>query len=522
MITIYDLFRCTAESFPENPSFISEDVQYTFQEISARINRLANGLYKQGVRPGMTVGILMKNSVDFFCLFYAVNKLGAALMLLNWRLTLENTIEHINLSRCDALIYDEDWSQPLTTSRSRIPGVKLYVSTDGCGDTSIEALHAAGDPEWDFDAGVGPDDPALYLLTGGTSANSKVAIASQETMVMRSLLPRLYNTLDYTSDDNFLIFNPMFHQGGVGIYLPVSIAGGCLTMLKKLDVEKMLQAIEKYRVTRLLLLPPSLCNRIRESPDLQKYDLSSVKVVMLSGGASSGKLAQDVFDTFPNARISSSYGATENAAETMHVYTREEYRANPRIAESVGRRSPFSHLRLVDEAGRDVPLNTPGECLGKSYGMLRGYIGRPSPFVDGYFPTGDYLTCDENGLYYFKDRKNFVIKSAGELVIPSEVESALQLHKAVARAAVFGMPDSDFGEMVTAAVVLKPGCTADEEELRQFTKAHIASYKKPKKIYFLEDLCYTTVGKVDKRALKKLCAEIEERNKRTNHKEKET
>ena len=511
MVTIYDLFRCTAESFPEKLSFITEDAQYTFRDISAKINRLANGLYKRGVRPGMTVGLLMKNSVDFFCLFYAVNKLGAALMMLNWRLTLENTIEHINLSRCETLIYDEDWSEQLASVKSEIPGVKLYVSTDASGDTNIDSLYAVGDPEWDFDSGVGPDDPALYLLTGGTSSNSKAAIASQENMVMRVLLPRLYNTLDYSPEDNFLIFNPMFHQGGVGIYLPVSVAGGCLTMLRKMDVEKVLQAVEKYRVTRLLLLPPSLCNRIKESPELQGYDLSSVKIVMLSGGASSGKLAQDVFDIFPNARISTSYGATENAAETMHVYSREEYRANPHIAESVGRRSPFSHLRLVDEQGRDVPVNTPGECLGKSYGMLRGYIGRPSPFVDGYFPTGDYLACDENGLYYFKDRKNFVIKSGGELVIPSEVEAALQLHEAVAKAAVFGMPDSDLGEMVTAAVVLEAGCTVEEEELQQFTKEHIASYKKPKKIYFVDDLCYTTVGKVDKRALQKLCAEIEEK-----------
>ena len=327
-------------------------------------------------------------------------------------------------------------------------------------------------------------------------------------MMMRVLLPRLYNTLNYTCEDNFLTFNPMFHQGGLGIYLPVSAAGGCITMMEKLDVEKMLASIEKYKITRILLLPPSLCNRIKENPELQKYDLSSVQYVMLSGGASSGALAEQVFDTFPNAKINSSYGATENAAETMHVYTREKYRANPKIATAVGKRSPFTHIRLVDENGKDVPNGTPGECLGKSYGMFDGYIGRPSCLIDGWFPTGDYLTKDDEGYYYFKDRKNFVVKSGGELVIPSEVESALMLNPKVQKASVFGLEDRDLGEKVVAVVVLKPGETISADELIAFTRQHIASYKKPREIFFLDDLQYTSVGKVDKRALQKICAAL--------------
>lgn len=510
MINIYNLFHNTAESFPDNRSVIYHDRIYTFREVDGMICALANKLYDAGVRPKTTVGLLMYNGIDFFCLFYAVHKLGAVLMPLNWRLTLENILEHIQKSECQTLIYDSEWAERIAGLKCDLPADMIYVSNGDCEALQIAPMYEQGDPNWEFDNGVLPNDPAQYLLTGGTSSNSKIAMASQEKMMMRVLLPRLYNTLTYSKDDNFLTFNPMFHQGGVGIYLPVSAAGGCLTMMDRMDVEAILQAIEKYKVTRLLLLPPSLCYRIKENPQLQKYDTSSVKLVMLSGGGSSANLARDVFDTFKNTNISTSYGATENAAETMHEYTREQYEQNPNIAVSIGRRSPFSHIKLIDEDGNQVGVNEVGECYAKAYGMLDGYLGRPSPFVDGWFPTGDFLSYDENGLYYFKDRKNFVVKSGGELVIPSEVEGALLKNDKVQKAAVFGLNDKDYGEKVTAAVVLNPGETATEDELKDFVKSHIASYKKPKTIFFLDDLMYTTVGKVDKRALQKFCQELDE------------
>lgn len=513
MLTIYDLFKCTAESFPDRPSVIHNDTIYTFREINRKVNALAHGLYKSGLRPHMTVGILMYNGVDFFCLFYALYKLGCVLMPLNWRLTSDDIADHILRSKCDALVYDNEWVETIAARKQKFGKDMLYFSNGDAEPCRLSDFYLSCDPEWEFSSGVLPDDPAQYLLTGGTSSNSKIAIATQEKMMMRVLLPRLYNTLNYTYKDNFLTFNPMFHQGGVGIFLPVSLAGGCITMIERMDVEKILQAVEKYRVTRLLLLPPSLCNRIKENPQLQGYDLSTVKYVMLSGGASSGDLANQVFEIFPNAMINTSYGATENAAETMHVYTREQFAENPEIALSIGKRSPFSHLKLLDEKGNEVSFNTPGECYGKSYGMFSGYLGRPDPFVDGYFPTGDYLSRDEKGYYYFHERKKFVIKSGGELVIPSEVEAALMKNPKVSKAAVFGLPDSDYGEKVAAAVVLKDGVECSSDELRQFVKQHIASYKKPQAVFFLDDLCYTSIGKVDKRKLQSICIEIENKNK---------
>lgn len=512
MTTIYDLFKCTASAFPYRRAVIYNDEVYTFKDIDQKVNSLAHGLYKSGIRPQMTVGILMNNGVDFLCVFYALYKLGCILMPLNWRLTPSDIEDHIIRSGCNALIYGAEWNQYVSDFKPNLKPEMHYFGGTAIG-RELDELYKEGDPEWEFSSGVLPDDPAQYLLTGGTSANSKIAVASQEKMVMRVLLPKLYNTLNYSCEDNFLTFNPMFHQGGIGIFLPVSIAGGCITMLDHMDVQRILEAVEKYRVTRLLLLPPSLCHRINESPELQHYDLSSVEYVMLSGGASSNELAEQVFELFPNARINTSYGATENAAETMHIYTREQYVANPRLALSVGKCSPFTQIKLVSENGAEVQANTVGECYGKSPCMLDEYLGRASPFVDGWFPTGDYMSRDENGYYYFCDRKKFVIKSGGELVIPSEVETALLKNPKVSKAAVFGMPDNDYGEKVAAAVVLVDGAECSEEELKQFVKGFIASYKKPKSIFFVDDLCYTTVGKVDKRKLQSICIEIEKQNK---------
>lgn len=508
MINIYGLYKCTAKSFPEKRSIIDRGEIYTFKRMDEKICSLAHSFYQAGIRPGMTVGMLLYNGVDFFCTFYALHKLGCALMPLNWRLTIENTIEHITLSNCEALIYDESWAEKIKAAKPRLKGGIIYISNGPCEELQLNRMYENGDSRWEFDPELRPDDPAQYLLTGGTGSNSKIAVATQEEMMMRTLLPRLYNTLDYSPEDNFLTFNPMFHQGGIGIYLPVSVAGGCLTLMERMDVEQILRAVEEYKVTRLLLLPPSLCWRIKESPELQKYDLSSVRVVMLSGGASSASLAAQVFETFPNAKICSSYGATENAAETMHMYSREDYAADPRIAASIGKRSPFTDIKLLDEDGNEVAENEVGECYGRSYGMFHGYIGRANPFVDGYFPTGDFLSKDENGYYYFKDRKNFVIKSGGELVLPGEVEDVLLSNPKIQKAAVFGMPDKDYGEKVVAAIVLNKGATMTEEELIGFARERIAGYKKPKTVFFMDDLMYTSVGKVDKRALMERCRDL--------------
>ena len=141
--------------------------------------------------------------------------------------------------------------------------------------------------------------------------------------------------------------------------------------------------------------------------------------------------------------------------------------------------------------------------------MFQEYLGKDSPFVDGWFPTGDILSVDENGYYYFKDRKGFMVKSGGENVIPTEVEAAINLHPKVQKSAVFGLPDKKLGEKIVAVVVLNPGETATEEEIIEFTRQHIASYKKPRKIFFMDDFQYTSVGKIDKRAMRSLCAGLD-------------
>jgi len=508
MFNLYNLFSLTAGSYPERPSFIYNDKIYTFKQVHERVNSLAHGLYKAGVRPRDTVGMLMYNGVDFFTMFYAAQKLGVALVMLNWRLTYPDQAAHINISKCDFLIYEESMAEGIASIKDEIC-VKTYISRGKGEELEFGELMKAGDPEWAFDPQVNPEDPALYLLTGGTSALSKVAVATQEKMMLRATLPFVYDGLDYTHEDNFLLFNPMFHFGSEGIYMPVSIAGGCITMMDKMDVEGILQAIEKYKVTRMLLLPPVLCHRIQENPELQKYDRSSVKHVTLSGGASSANLAGLVFETFPNCVIRTCYGGTEFAAEIGHVYTKEEYEANPEIATSIGKRAGFTYIKLLDDDGNEVGPNELGECTATGPAMFKEYLGKPSPFVDGWFHTGDILEMDDKGYYYFRDRKGFMVKTGGENVIPTEVESAINLHPKVQKSAVFGLPDKKLGEKIAAVVVLNPGESATEEEIIEFTRQHIASYKKPKSIFFMDDFCYTTVGKIDKRAMRAICEELD-------------
>lgn len=512
METIFSLFQAQAKRFPDNTAVIFDGEKHSYGELLFRTEKLASGFYHAGVRKGSVVGVLFPNSLDIIAVFYALQRLGAVPALLNYRLNSKELSLLVQKAKCTYLVYSSCYTQLVDGIRSEGNTDICYISDDSTERVCLEEMLSGSKLPLTYLPELRPDDMALYLFTGGTLSLPKVACITQEALFLRTALRFIAGNIDYKQTDNYLIFNPIFHQGGISQVMFMLSAGGCLTILKEVRVDKIAHAIEEYHITAMLLLPPSLCVKLREDPVLLKHDRRSVRLITLTGGATRHESILDIFDLFPNARICIGYGHTEDAANTNHSFSRDDFIKHPEIAGSIGKRHPFWELRIVDETGKEVGAGQPGECLARSPCMLQGYIDREAFDEEGWFHTGDILRYDEAGYYYFAGRSNDMIKSGGENVMAIEVENAINTHPEVVKCAVFGVTGGYLGETIWAAVVREAGSTLTEESLILYVKEKIARYKAPKRVFFLEDLLYTGVGKVDKLSIKDHCLKLSEQS----------
>ena len=506
--TIYKLFYDRQKFSGNNTAIIFDGISYSYRDLYLRTEKLAAGFYDVGIRKGTVVGVLFPNSLDIIAVFYALLRLGAVPALLNYRLSGNELNMLIEKAKCEHLIYSTCYS-PLVQVIHEQDSISLcYISDDRAEKRSLVDILSHYEAKLDYQPDLSPDDPALYLFTGGTLSLPKIVCITQETLFLRTALRFISGNVDYTETDNYLLFNPIFHQGGISQVMFMLSAGGCLTILPEMRPEKIARAISNYKVTIMILLPPSLCSRLKENPALLKYDRSSVRLITLTGGSTSDQSIYDIFEMFPNAKLCIGYGHTEDAANTNHIFTREDFAKNPKIGRSIGKQHAFWEMRLVDEHGQIVPVGETGECIARSRCMLKEYLGRETFDKDGWLHTGDLLCMDEDGYYYFRGRCNDMIKSGGENVLAVEVEQVINSHPEIVKCAVFGVNGGDLGEMIWAAAVKTAGSRLDETTLIEYVKCRIARYKAPKRVFYLNELATTSIGKLDKKAIKKYCLEL--------------
>lgn len=285
--------------------------------------------------------------------------------------------------------------------------------------------------------------------------------------------------------------------------------GACFCLLENFDADVIAQTIEKERVTQMSLIPPTVLNRFSEIRQKKTLDLSSVRILQLAGGVCDEPTLELAFQLMPNVICVNALGSSENAAYLANPFSKEDFYANRQIYRSVGKPQIFYDVKLVKEDGTEASVNEPGEMYGRGLAMMSGYLNREDTFTaDGWFPTGDVLRRDEDGNYFFCTRSKDMIKCGGENIYAVEVENAIVSNPKVKQCAVVGIPDKQWGEIVAAAVVLQPGEECAPQELIDYCKKKIASYKKPKVVCFVNQLPVTGVGKVNKEAVKKLLGNL--------------
>jgi fatty-acyl-CoA synthase len=478
---------------PDEPAVIDELGTLTFGEVDRRTNALARSLAKAGVREGDGVGIMCRNHRGFIEATVAVAKLGADALYLNTAFAGPQLAEVAERENPSALIYDEEFAGLLDKAgEGRLRVIGWHDGGDVEDPTIEELIAAASDEPLKAAERVG----RTVILTSGTTGSPKGANRSSP----ESLEPAIsfLSKIPLKRRQTAVIAAPLFHSWGFAHFTIGLLINSTLVLRHRFDPEECLADIERSRADSLVVVPVMM-QRILDLPKevRSKYDTSSLSVVAASGSALPGDLATEWMDEFGDT-LYNLYGSTEVAWAT--IASPQEMRAAPGTAGTPPRGTV---VKLYDEQGDPVRPGETGRIFVGNELLFEGYTGGGTKDeIDGLMATGDVGRFDSGGRLFVEGRDDEMIVSGGENVFPKEVEDLLARHEAVAEAAAFGVPDDDFGQRLLAYVVLKPGESAGEGDLKTYVKANLARYKVPREIRFIDELPRNATGKVLKRTLK--------------------
>jgi len=440
---------------------------------------LAHALQTLGVGRGERVAILANNCAEYPLVYFACIKLGAVVVPMNARFKDEEAHYVVEHSESMVVLHGADFTATVDRLRARWPRVRHYRALDGAfgpwlGEQSPDEPVAL----------VDENDPHVMLYTSGTTGAPKGALLSHRSYYLQA--GHSHHATGLSEDDVGLSMFPMFHMGGWALPLGFWYDGGTVIIMERADPRAMLEAVQRERVTYLYAVP-TLYNFMLDLPDFDHFDLSSLRV--LAGGTSvmTEEQVRRITAHFHNHNLFIIYGSTE--AGPVATLRPSDLLRKPG---SVGRPALNVELRVVDDQDRVVPAGTAGEIICRSEFNMRGYWRMPAETAatlrGGWVHTGDLGVLDDEGFLFIAGRKKEMIKTGGENVFPVEVERVLLAHPAIAEAAVLGVPDPDWGESVLAAVVLRVGHQLTEVDVVEHVRAHLAGFKKPRYVWFVQSL----------------------------------
>ncbi|MET7481270.1 long-chain fatty acid--CoA ligase [Streptomyces sp. NPDC005648] len=494
---------------PDAVVVTQEDRRLTVRELHERVNRLAAGLTELGVGRGDVVALLLYNRPEFLELLYAVNRVGAVFLPLNYRLSEEEWAYILGHARAKVLVTEPEFLRPADRIAAKLDDLRHRLLVDGeppspewTGYEPLLERHPGARVE---PVDVGPDDLQRLMYTSGTTSRPKGVRITYGNVQAKNLAHIVHFGL--TAADTTLVCGPLYHVGGLDMpALGVLYAGGSVVLQRKFDPEGVLRAIQEHGVTNSWLAP-AMVNAVLEVPDRESYDTKSVRFVLGGGEKTPEPVLRRIMSAFPNAWFADAYGLTETVSGDTFL---DREHALTKLG-SVGRPVPHTRVRIVDDAGAEVAAGELGEITLRGPKVFAGYWrdekATAAALRDGWFHTGDIGHVDEDGYLYIDDRKKDMIVSGGENIATPEVERVLYEHPAVLEAAVVGLTHPRWGEVPRAFVVFRPGAGAGPQELREFCLERLAKFKVPVRFDLVDELPRTPSGKVLKRTLRDIPVE---------------
>ncbi len=493
-MNISNLLSRSAHFFPERPAVCENGLETSYSSLNSKANRVATGLIKMGIRPGDLVGICAPNSLDWLAFYYGAIKAGAVAVTFSYGLQ-AGEFELLLTHARPRMIFTNDARFEVIQKLADVAGLEKVICKSG--DMPLSRLMAMGtddftciDRNW--------SDTAAVLYTGGTSGTPKGVMLSHENILTSS-----YNVAysERSSEtDRSLCFLPLNHVfGQIHILGSTIFSSGCLELLPSYDMEKVLSITCSGRVTKLYAVP-TIYTRMLNIDDLCNK-LGRVRYCFSAAASMAAEIVRK-WKSQTGLTIHEGYGLTESASAVTYNHFYEH------VIGSVGATVPGVEIEIRNDEGNRQGLNQEGEICIRGRNIMNGYLNNPDAthkvyWEDGWFRSGDIGLIDENGYLFIVDRLKDMIITGGENVYPREVEEILFTAPGVQECAVVGIPDKEWGEKVTAFIVLHKDRKIDIEDLKAFLKKHVSAFKVPKKFLIVDELPKNTTGKILKREIRK-------------------
>jgi long-chain acyl-CoA synthetase len=490
-VNLAGIMTASARRRPDHVAVKLDDAEVTYSLLDEGSARIAGVLRDRGIGPGDRVGVMLPNVPYFPVVYFGIVRAGAVVVPMNVLLKGREIAYYLEDSGAKLLFAWHAFAEEAAAGAEKAGGVDVVSVAPG----EFEQLLAGVEPVRDV-ADVDGGDTAVILYTSGTTGQPKGAELTHDNLRRNAEIAVKGHEI---SDDDVLFGGlPLFHSFGQTCCMnAAAYAGATLTLLPRFDPAKALEIIERDRVTHFAGVP-TMHAALLHHPGRGEHDTSSLQRIISGGASLPGEVLRGVEEAF-GVIILEGYGLSETSPVASFN------QVDKRRVGSIGLPVPGVEMKIVDDDDNEVPPGEVGEIVIRGHNIMKGYLGRPDATAeairDGWFHSGDLGRVDEDGFFFIVDRKKDLIIRGGYNVYPREVEEVLYEHPAVREAAVIAVPDEEWGEEVGAAVVLKEGEHVDAEALRAFVKDQVASYKYPRRLWFVEELPKGPTGKLLKREI---------------------
>jgi acyl-CoA synthetase (AMP-forming)/AMP-acid ligase II len=498
---------------PERAAIVFEGERYTFSQLNDRVNCLANALLNLGVSKGDRVAMLQVNCNQHVEAYFAVAKLGAIYVPLNFRAKAEEVTYMLNSSEAKILLVGGRYIDLVNSIKPSLPSVQHFISVENKHDGMLyyaDMLASASDEEVVTE--IDDNDTTMLVYTAGTTGFPKGVMLSHNSFavyVLENVTPA-----DPELEERNILTVPLYHVAGIQAMMAAIYGGRTLVMERQFDAREWMELVEKEKANRAMMVPTML-KQLLEHPDFSKHDLSSLKVITYGAAPMPLEVIKRALDVFPGVSFINAFGQTETASTITtlspedHIISgsEEERERKLKRLSSIGKPMSDVEMKVVNEEGSELPPGEVGEIVARGPRVMTGYWKdeektKKTVDQDGWVHTGDVGYVDEDGYFYLAGRATDMIIRGGENIAPEEVEAVLHSHPKIEEAAVIGIPDEEWGEQPRAIVVLKPGDTTTAEEIMEYCRERMASFKRPRSVVFVDELPRNPMGKVLKRVLR--------------------
>jgi len=498
---------------PDKVAIVFEGKRYTFSQLNERVNRLGNELTKLGVQKGDRVTMLQVNTNQCVEAYFTVAKLGAIYVPLNFRAKGNELSYMLNSSEANTLLVGERYIDLVNSIKPELASVKNFVSLDSPyeGMLYYEDVIASSAAEEIFTA-IDDNDTTILLYTAGTTGFPKGVMLSHSSFsiyVLKNVSPA-----DPESVEKNILTVPLYHVAGIQAMMAAIYGGRTLVMERQFEPKEWMELVEAEKVGRAMMVPTML-KQLMGHPEFSRHDLSSLKVITYGAAPMPFEVIKKALDVFPGVGFINAFGQTETASTITALSsedhnitgTEEEKEKKLKRLSSIGKPMSDIEMKVVDEEGNELPPGEVGEIMAKGPRVMSGYWKDQEKTErtidkDGWVHTGDMGYVDEDGYFFLAGRATDMIIRAGENISPEELEAVLHSHPKVDEAAVIGVPDEEWGEVPLAVIVFKQEETATPEELMEYCRANLSSYKRPRSVVFVDELPRNPMGKILKRVLR--------------------